>query len=164
MALFNLPDGIDLKFAHAVNSKSKLNSSLTDSTVMVLEADVLEDPVRNIPIMAHPPATTSDISLVQFLTQVLLHSPPKGIKLDFKQIEVVEPSLKILDSFQKRHQRIPVVLNADILTGPENPPNLPLNASRFLEVCSNYGPENMLSLGWTTTIARVKGHPKGNYE
>ena len=163
MVLPNLTDGIDLTFAHAVNSEAKLNSSLSDSTVMILEADVLNDPVRNIPIMAHPPATSSDISLTQFLTRVLLHSPPKGIKLDFKEIDVVEPSLKILDALQKEHQRIPpiVMLNADILVGPENPLNLPLNASTFLEICSKYDKGSILSLGWTTTKAKDRENPQG---
>ena len=165
MAYFNLYDGIDLKFGHAVNSQSKLNSTLNDMKIMVLEADVLMDPIRNIPIMAHPPATTSDLSLEDFLTQVLLHSPPKGIKLDFKQLEVVEPSLKVLDAIRKKYQMIPpvVILNADILVGPEDPLTSPVNASRFIELCSKCDQESVISLGWTTTKARDSEHPLGNF-
>jgi len=163
MTYFNLSDGIGLTFAHAVNSESKLNSTLIDMKIMVLEADVLMDPIRNIPIMAHPPATTSDLSLEDFLTQVLLHSPPKGIKLDFKQLEVVKPSLKLLEAVQKKYQMMPpvLILNADILVGPEDPLSFPVNASRFTELCSKYDQESVLSLGWTTTKAKDSEHPQG---
>lgn len=52
----------------------------------MLEADVLlasEGPSRGQPVMAHPPETSSDISLQQWLTEVVRSS--KGIKLDFKR-------------------------------------------------------------------------------
>lgn len=56
------------------------------------------------PIMAHPPDNTSDISLDQFLTQILDFNnqkdvdSKKGVKLDFKSIEVFEGSLDLLRS------------------------------------------------------------------
>ena len=166
MKYFNLKDGIDLKFAHAVNSQAKLNKSLSDSAVMVIEADILMDPVRKIPIMAHPPATSSDLTFQEFLSQVLSHSSRKGIKLDFKQTGVIEPSMKILNAFQKsKSQAMPLVMpNADILAGPESPPAVPINASIFLELCLKYGQTDILSLGWTTIRARDPANPKGNDE
>lgn len=51
----------------------------------MLEADVLmrgADPKE--PIMAHPPAQDSDISLKEWLQEVKHHQ--KGIKLDFKRL------------------------------------------------------------------------------
>lgn len=163
MKFFKLDDGIDLMFAHAVNSVALLNESLDDSTVLVLEADVIMDPAKNIPIMAHPPATTSDLTLSELLNRVWSHSSPKGVKLDFKQIEVVEASLKILNDVRKRHQQgmLPVILNADVLVGPENPASMPVNATMFLELCQKYDRVSTLSPGWTTRAAKDQNNPKG---
>lgn len=163
MKYFNLDDGIELRFAHAVNSEVKLNSSLNDSSVLVLEADVIMDPVRNVPIMAHPPATSSDLTLEEFLNRVWTYSQPKGVKLDFKQIGVVESALKILDVIRKKQSRNlpPVILNADILVGPENPLTVPVNASRFLDLCRKYDQTSTLSPGWTTTKAKNSSNPQG---
>ena len=74
----------------------------------------------NEPIMAHPPAKSSDLSLEQFLQSVLASTQSgekKGIKLDFKFLGVVEPSLVMLDKLRDK-LNIPVWLNADILKGP----------------------------------------------
>lgn len=54
--------------------------------------------------MGHPPSITSDITLQSFLTQILEFNRPKeeqnrkGVKLDFKSIEVFEGSLNMLKS------------------------------------------------------------------
>lgn len=53
--------------------------------------------------MAHPPANISDLTLADFLNQVMdfnrnHEGQEKGIKLDFKSIEVFEGSLDILDA------------------------------------------------------------------
>lgn len=51
----------------------------------MIEADVLlrgHEPRK--PIMAHPPMTDSDITLQEWLAQVITHNN-KGIKLDFKR-------------------------------------------------------------------------------
>lgn len=55
------------------------------------------------PVMGHPPIETSDISLSSFLQQILTfnnaHSgATKGVKLDFKTIEVFSGSLDLLIS------------------------------------------------------------------
>lgn len=50
--------------------------------------------VNQIPIMAHPPASSSDLSLDQFLQEVAEHNKnttsPKGVKLDFKSIDALK--------------------------------------------------------------------------
>jgi Uncharacterized conserved protein (DUF2181) len=56
-----------------------------------------------LPVMGHPPATTSDITLENFLNDILNFnkvnpSKQKGVKLDFKSIEVFEGSLPLLRS------------------------------------------------------------------
>ena len=47
-------------------------------------------------MQAHPPFKTSDLSLEEFLDTVLSSNKQKGIKLDFKDMEVVEMSLQII--------------------------------------------------------------------
>lgn len=70
---------------------------------MMLEADVVMGKLNNIsggnytdiPIMAHPPATESDLSLEDFLT-ISNTNGSKGIKLDFKSNEAFNNSKPIL--------------------------------------------------------------------
>jgi hypothetical protein len=76
--------------------------------VMMLEADVMLGTLKGgpgdlIPVMAHPPDNTSDLSLDGFLTEVVTSTQKGrrcGIKLDFKTVEVLAPSFTVL----QRHQ------------------------------------------------------------
>ncbi len=68
---------------------------------MMIEADVSMGTVTGregkfLPIMAHPPFKSSDLSLEEFLDITLSSRTPKGIKLDFKDMEAVELSLKTI--------------------------------------------------------------------
>lgn len=68
---------------------------------MMLEADVVMGKLSNsnstnIPIMAHPPAVESDLSLEDFLNISCNNNSSKGIKLDFKSNEAFENSTAIL--------------------------------------------------------------------
>jgi len=144
-----------ITWAHAVNSKKMLEAALNGDKNM-LEADVLigvkEGGTIREPIMAHPPSNTSDITFAEFLSEVMKGSSDrkKGIKLDFKDIESVEPCLKLLKKHSK-HIHFPVWLNADILVGPGNPTAEPVDASKFLNLTQKYAPFATLSLGWTTS-------------
>eukprot|EP00794_Sanderia_malayensis_P016560 gene16560-18237_t len=156
LEFFNLTDGKDLKFAHAVNSQDKLRTALDDPTIFILEADVVMDALKKIPIMAHPPAVSSDLTLHMFLNETFLKKDPqKGIKLDFKQLEAIQPSLEILKNVKNAsklqgRKPFPILLNADILTGPNQPASTPVNATKFIELCMAYGSNEILSPGWTT--------------
>ncbi|NWW96522.1 F151B protein, partial [Rhynochetos jubatus] len=81
------------------------------------------------PVMAHPPETDSDNTLQEWLEEIA--STNKGIKLDFKSLEAVQPSLELLEEV-KQHLRRPVWLNADILLGP-NGNNAAVDAKGFLD-------------------------------
>lgn len=67
----------------------------------MLEADVVLGTLEGgsgvqIPVMAHPPDNVSDLSLEGFLTEVLTATQEGhrcGIKLDFKTVDVLSPSL-----------------------------------------------------------------------
>ena len=77
---------------------------------MMLEADVVLGTIVGgsadiIPVMGHPPANTSDLSLKEFLDTVVSVTQKGhrcGIKLDFKSLEVVSPSLDELQSHVKQ--------------------------------------------------------------
>jgi Uncharacterized conserved protein (DUF2181) len=74
----------------------------------MIEADIvfghlIDDPLKVLqPIMAHPPNVESDISLKDFLTQIMdfnknnLEEKRKGVKLDFKSTDVFSNSLPML--------------------------------------------------------------------
>ncbi|CAG2063670.1 unnamed protein product [Timema podura] len=118
--------------------------------LMMLEADVVLGnkigSTEEIPIMAHPPSTTSEMSLEDFLSNAIIANSC-GVKLDFKSIEVLEPSLKILQN-HKDNLTFPVWLNADILSGPVNSTALPVDADKFLSICARDFPLATLSPGW----------------
>jgi len=153
--------GVDVSkvtWAHAVNSQDLLASSIEDAAIMMLEADVSEGHLTGdtegdiIPIMAHPPHHQSDISLNDWVRQVIKANQEagikKGAKLDFKDLAIVKQSLEILK--QNRDElTFPLWLNADILSGPGGS-RTPVDANTFLSLCKEYFPDATLSVGWTT--------------
>jgi len=154
-------DGLRLNWAHAVNSRSKLMVAIAGDDLMI-EADVTlaETSRYPVPIMAHPPNNTSDLTLEDFLVEVVRSNCAKGIKLDFKSTRVVEPAFRVL----ARHADFikgPIVLNADILAGPNNPSTQSVDAWTFLMLCRTRFPKAIISIGWTTNIA--EGQMKSGY-
>ncbi|XP_078529568.1 protein FAM151A [Lissotriton helveticus] len=146
-------DGLLVTWYHAANNKSELEKALKGST-MVLEADVNIEGLNTvnetkIPIMAHPPDVYSDNTLEEWLGAVL--DSKKGIKLDFKSIKVVAPSLDILNKTTlKMKINRPVWLNADILKGPNVNLDIAVNATEFLRLVKEKYPKVTISPGWQT--------------
>ncbi|KAK0071411.1 hypothetical protein PV325_012994, partial [Microctonus aethiopoides] len=142
-----------ITWAHGVNSQEDLNKTLENDKIMMIEADVVIGTLTNgtndtlIPIMAHPPTSSSDLSLEIFLKDVL-NNGKHGIKLDFKSIEAFNASLSILKQHHDK-MTIPVWLNADIINGPTKLSS-PVNANEFLSGAAENFPECTLSVGWTT--------------
>lgn len=150
-------DGAEIIWYHAANSKSQLKDALTGAAHMI-EADVLlrgQGSGTEEPIMAHPPQTDSDITLHEWLNEILQTS--KGIKLDFKSLEAVKPSMKLLQERKMSLER-PLWINADILPGPGGSPQA-VDAECFLHTVLSFFPDVTLSLGWTTGW-----HPEKNNE
>ncbi|VVC43282.1 Protein of unknown function DUF2181 [Cinara cedri] len=145
---------------HAVNSKAKLQAALTSESKMI-EADVITghlinesvvegEKVDRIPIMGHPPAITSDLSLQEFLDA--WNHTSKTLKLDFKSTDAFMTAIPVMEkSFKnlKPPNRVPW-LNADILPGPGPGDSPGVNADIFLGTSSKNFPDSILSLGWTT--------------
>ncbi|KAF2360439.1 Protein of unknown function DUF2181 [Trinorchestia longiramus] len=146
-------------WSHATNSYELLESALSNSTIMMIEADISMGHIQGnlstppLPIMAHPPHLTSDLSFAMFLDEVLLAieqgDVKKGIKLDFKDIEAVRDCLDLLAETRDRIN-FPVWLNADIISGPVDAPGQPIDPDTFLPLCVEFFPEGTLSLGWKT--------------
>ncbi|EFA02695.2 Protein FAM151B-like Protein [Tribolium castaneum] len=149
-----------ITWAHAVNNKTYLAASLNSSAIMMLEADVIYGKINGsgelIPIMGHPPATQSDLSLEEFLTTIYNFNKDennrkvrKGVKLDFKSTEVFTKSV---DFIKKQYNQIdyPLWINADIIRGPLNFETVPVDPNIFLSTAKAFD-KSVLSLGWTTT-------------
>ncbi|EHB00021.1 Protein FAM151A [Heterocephalus glaber] len=148
------PDGLLVSWTHGANSRDKMEEGLSSNS-MVLEADVNTEGLNTanetgVPIMAHPPAIYSDNTLQHWLETVLSRSQ-KGIKLDFKSLKAVGPSLGLLQQLTDAGRvRRPVWINADILPGPNSPISIPVNATQFLALVQEKYPRTTRSVGWTT--------------
>uniref|UniRef100_A0A3B1K9T3 Protein FAM151A n=1 Tax=Astyanax mexicanus TaxID=7994 RepID=A0A3B1K9T3_ASTMX len=144
-------DGLYATWYHAANSKAEMNEAL-ESGVMILEADVNVEGHNtanetNIPIMAHPPDVYSDNTLEEWLDAVL--KSKKGIKLDFKSLQSVGPSLDLLRIKNQTGINRPVWINADILPGPNVPNFWPvINATVFFDLIEKKFPDVTISPGW----------------
>eukprot|EP01138_Halocafeteria_seosinensis_P007100 gb/GECG01007261.1/.p1 GENE.gb/GECG01007261.1/~~gb/GECG01007261.1/.p1 ORF type:complete len:609 (+),score=65.50 gb/GECG01007261.1/:1-1827(+) len=217
-------DGVILphqaQFAHAVNSKAKLNRVLkkvsehshTFGGINFLEGDVIRDKaswksgstnVRTItPMMGHDSGTDSDLSLDTFLRTIVEYLDEKnklgegekegeeksaggktmpirlGVKLDFKEMEVVRTSLQILSRWKSALSRsllhIRIMPNSYHSSGKEEVqtrPGIILNADVFsakpysyvsssgnefkktkelLRLFGSFCPRCIYSLGWRT--------------
>ncbi|XP_078420552.1 protein FAM151B [Cetorhinus maximus] len=142
-------DAVEIMWYHAANRKAQLEEALKSDAHMI-EADVLvgsQGSHEGQPIMAHPPENDSDITLHNWLNEVL--KSDKGIKLDFKSLSAVEPAMKMLVSMKDLLTR-PVWINADILPGP-NESSTAIIANEFLHTVTSYLSDVTLSLGWTTS-------------
>ncbi|KAJ8285540.1 hypothetical protein GJAV_G00027980 [Gymnothorax javanicus] len=155
-----MKDAATLEWYHAANSKSKIIEALKSSAQMI-EADVImrgHDPEE--PIMAHPPQNDSDITLRDWLKEVT--ATDKGIKLDFKSLQAVKPSMRLLEAVRGQ-LRGPVWINADILSGPGGK-NVPLDPQAFLEAVGPAHLGDVLSLGWTTGWSPNTENPGYSWE
>uniref|UniRef100_A0A8B9W9V3 Protein FAM151A n=1 Tax=Bos mutus grunniens TaxID=30521 RepID=A0A8B9W9V3_BOSMU len=158
-------DGLLVTWYHRANSKEQMKAALS-SNVMALEADITIEGLgtvneTGVPIMAHPPAIYSDNTLEQWLEAVLASSQ-KGIKLDFKSIKAVGPSLDLLRRLTEEGKvRRPVWINADIQRGPNVGLSIEVNATQFLALVQEKYPEATLSPGWTTLYLPL--FPDGTY-
>ena len=113
---------------------------------MFFEADVVLLGGTETPVMAHPPANDSDITLEEWVKRV--GNTTKGIKLDFKSVGVLEPAMEVLNKSRHLFNQ-PVWLNADIFTGP-NTNKSGVNSTEFRRIILANFPESTLSIGWTT--------------
>ena len=135
-------------WAHAVNSRSKFEEAIQSPSVSAIECDVLmcsDHPSE--PILAHPPSRESDLTVALMLRLILgpqiygKGNLRKHLKLDFKEIPALRPTLDLLSNFDFTNTfHNEIILNADILSGPgfdNNDPSI-VSSSIFLETCLDY--------------------------
>ena len=132
----------DVGWVHGANNRAKLEAALIDPTVHYVEGDIsLGEDGRAI--MAHPPATTSDLLFIDWLHATI--AAGKGAKLDFKTPAIVEGCLR--EAKQHALGRIPLMVNADLLVGPGGKPVI-FDPTKFLALHKKYLPQSLLSPGW----------------
>ncbi|CAE8650459.1 unnamed protein product [Polarella glacialis] len=144
-------------WAHSCVTWAKLNDALADPSVTAFEVDVTmghvvgsdrsSDPV---PIMAHPPSRTSDLSFEACL-EAVIQDGRRHVKFDFKNLASVELCLPMLAAASSRlaANRQAVWLNADVLPGPGlRSWSCAVPAEAFLAAAAELCPGAHLSLGW----------------
>jgi hypothetical protein len=142
-------------WSHGTVSRDRLETALSHPDITAIEIDILmgydttqPQESRTYQAMAcHPPQKESDLSVAVFWDRVLckqLGSPLRHVKLDFKDLDSVRPTLASLrDHLSQRTSRAfrtsatTIFLNADIFPGPGfRGKNAHLHAKSFLELCA----------------------------
>lgn len=169
-------------WVHGVDRQSVLMDVLDESSeITAIETDIVmgccttcvcESRSNRHPVHAHPPNKHSDLSMKDFLNLVSNYGKnviQKVIKLDFKTMDVVEPTLQtILDQQLETSSESAIYLNADILPGPgfRRPGAVSILASEFIETCLSYIHRNAaatrtrfaFSLGFKTDCSHNRGY------
>lgn len=114
---FGVEDGTEIKWSHGVNNRAALRRALNNTFTNMIEGEVILSSTGEL-IMAHPPTNTSDLTLREFVSSILnaTSGPKRGFKLDFKEMAAVEPALNWLKTINTN--KMPIILNADIVSGP----------------------------------------------
>ena len=161
-------------WVHSCCSASKLERALADLDVSAIEADIMMSPggpsngngakaAGRVPVMAHPTwrrqlPNDIDLTFAEFLERCIADGS-RHLKLDFKELEAVEPCLELLAArWPHLHANGQAIwLNADVLPGPNARGACRVPAHAFLPLCRRLCPHAVLSLGWTV-------HPLGPEE
>mmetsp|Transcript_24944 Transcript_24944/g.52203 ORF Transcript_24944/g.52203 Transcript_24944/m.52203 type:complete len:321 (+) Transcript_24944:2-964(+) len=136
-------------WVHSCCSRQKLEAALADSAITAVESDIIMSR-EGMPIMAHPPATTSDLSFEEFL-DTCISDGCRHLKLDFKAWAAVEPCLNVLAkrATELRANGQAVWLNADVICGPNaRKRGATIPAHKFIPLCQRLCPFALFSFGW----------------
>jgi hypothetical protein len=161
-------DGLNLSWFHGANSRQMLSRALASGRSIVTGDISLAELSRYpVPIMARPPLGVSDLTLENWLSDVI--QARKGIKLTFTSTRTVEPAFRVL-ARHAEHLTGPIILSADILARPTGGQNgggkqagggtttkqqqqhqqqqQPVDAWTFLMLCRTRFPKSIISIGW----------------
>lgn len=146
---------IECGWAHSCCSLEKLEAALSSNDFHAIESDIVMSTRTGEPCMAHPPATDSKLSFKSFLDRSLANDVQKDLKLDFKQVECVQPCLQYASNVIKE-PKMTIFLNADVLPGPGlDGSAVGIGADVFLTTCKEILPWGVLSLGWVMNLAAM---------
>ncbi|CAE7722575.1 fam151a, partial [Symbiodinium pilosum] len=159
-------------WAHSCVTRAKLEAALKDPKVTAIEVDVAmgyltgPDGSGNIlvPVMAHPPVLTSDLSFEEFLDEVV-QDGRRHVKFDFKDLESVQRCLPLLAerSRQLAANEQAVWLNADVLPGPGlRGWRCAVPAEAFFDAAETYCPGAHLSLGWKANPVGLESYTEAD--
>ncbi|CAF0780371.1 unnamed protein product [Brachionus calyciflorus] len=125
----------------------KARKKIQNCEAHFLESDVIyNEKIHQHPFMGHSIEDPCDLSFESFID--ISKNSKRGIKLDFKTHESLEPCLKHLKKLQNEI-KMPVILNADVFQGVNCDKTL-IDSNYFVQICKEYFPRGILSLGWTT--------------
>jgi hypothetical protein len=153
-----------LKWAHATNSIEKLKAALENDEINAIECDIMmghgDYSLMAVPILSHPPIRQSDLTLSHFLSLVKLIGSDgrpilqKHIKLDFKEISALAPSLnQISDLHLTNPLSKTIFLNADILPGPGRRSEEHIDPSPFIETSLSHIRSDKVEVDLFVTIS-----------
>lgn len=140
---------MSMKWSHATNSLEKVVNAVQDPSITAVECDVILGDAHeggktfhDTPILSHPPNTKSNISVASLLHRITHEGASreriltKNLKIDFKDIRAVEPTLKLLEASNiSNPDGKCIYLNADIFVGPGRRGDVPVPADDFLQKC-----------------------------
>lgn len=155
-----LSPAAEQQWAHSCCSLRSLESAFQGPFVTAIEADILMGTMQSmqsqqeLPIMAHPPCRTSDLSFEDFWQRCLAEAR-HHVKLDFKDLRSLQLCLPTVQASKCRlaAQGQGVWINADILPGPNRREPCPIPAEDFLMAVKQWAPGVPLSLGWRVSLA-----------
>jgi len=155
------------KWAHSCCSVALLETALSNNAITAIEVDIVMGTLsgsggEELPIAAHPPVHTSDLS-VEALLKRCLQDRKRHIKLDFKEMKALQACLpmvaKMKEAFAATRQAI--FVNADVLPGPgRRNKAVAMPAKDVLAAVKQFCPGINLSLGWTTRVASGEVYSK----
>ena len=179
----NLPP-TQQQWSHSTITIQQLRHALDDPNITSIEADILMGAIKAdtqgaatavecspVPIMSHPPQYTSELSAKRFLTSTTCNPAfpnhpklRKHLKLDFKDLESVKPTLKILQEINADPAGKTIFLNADLIAGPgRTSEDVVVIPEEFLSICLDFIPNNKetnmaFSLGFKVDVVSIFGH------
>jgi hypothetical protein len=139
-------------------------AALENNEITAIECDILmgheDDSNMTVPILSHPPIRESDLTLSHFLSLVSSIGSDgrsilqKHIKLDFKEISALAPSLnQILELHLTNPLSKTIFLNADILPGPGRREEEHIDASPFIETSLSHIRSDKVKVGSLVTVS-----------
>jgi Uncharacterized conserved protein (DUF2181) len=124
----------DICMGHCIRNEDDNNDG-TDDDIRLRNRR--KDHTNTIPIMAHPPDRESDLSFTNFFQLAIPNNKlQKHLKLDFKEVETLEPCIHLVTSQNFIKGTKYIILNADILPGPgRTNKDMTITATQFCHAC-----------------------------
>ncbi|MDD9912013.1 MAG: DUF2181 domain-containing protein, partial [Alphaproteobacteria bacterium] len=147
---FEVENSHELTWAHQVNSTDLLDACCANSSIMMLEGDVVFTDACTVPMMASPfklegVVQPSSLSFQQWLATT--SSNHKGVKIDIQSPAALEPTLAVLAELQPE---TPVILHADVFN-LLNDDVAQFEPEMFVQLSQRFFPSATLSMGWSLT-------------